>query len=332
VRGADAVSRALVSIILPAYNAEHFVGRALRSALEQTHRDLEIIVVDDGSIDGTATVIRGYRDPRIRYLYQPNRGQGPARNNGLRLSTGTYITFLDADDFYLATKVERQVALLEAHPEFGAAFCNAVHFYTGSPDRLFSRPARVTSGDIFPSLLRSSLVNPNTLMVRANVLKPNYFFCEERYYPEEWDLCLRLSRAGVQFGYADEDLVVVEIRENSNTTMEIQWILKKNAVGMLERLFAGMTDADRARFRADQVLRRSRAKLAAAYLVAGNKPAFRQIVSQTLPGSVAPIIGAAVSLVPTGIVRRAAVRLWRWRTFRSFSRRMTSGERSCAGA
>ena len=311
----------LVSIVMPAYNAERFIDRALESALHQTYANLEILVVDDGSQDRTAALIRSREDPRVRYLHQPNQGPGPARNKGIAASTGTYITFLDADDFYRPNKVERQVTLLEAHPEFGASFCNAVHFYSNAPDRLLGRSAGVQPGDIFPALLRSSLVNPNTLMIRGGVLRGRFTFCEERYYPEEWDLCLRLARAGVRFGYQDEDLVVVEIRENSNTTMEIQCILKRNALRMFEGLFAGMSDEERAVFGADGVLRRCKINLAAAYLLVADKTEFEKILPEVLPAPAAWALRTVVRATPSRTLRRVVDRLWRWRQVRSFSRR-----------
>lgn len=313
----------LVSIIVPAYNAERFIGRALESAVSQTYTNLEIVVIDDGSCDRTAEVIRGFRDPRIRYLHQPNLGQGRARNNGIRTSAGAYITFLDADDFYLPGKVGQQVAFLEAQREFGAVFCNVLHFYSHDPRRLFGRRPAVTGGDIFPALLHSSLINPNTLMVRGQILRSGFSFREDRYYPEEWDLYLRLSRSGVQFGYLDEDHVIVEVREDSNTTMDIQWILKRNALEMFEDLFAGMNEAERTRFHANRVLRRCRLNLAAAYLVVGNKDGFGEVISGVFPRLTARLLQTAVSVVPAGLLREASIRFWRWRQVRSFALRAT---------
>jgi len=310
----------LVSVIVPAYNAERFLGRALRSALEQTYGRLEIIVVDDGSTDRTAEIARGIPDGRLRYLHQPNQGQGPARNRGIRDSRGAYITFLDADDCYLAAKVARQVAWLEAHPEDGAVFCDALHFYAHDPSRVFRRPASLGDGDVFRALLRTSLINPNTLMVRGDVLRRGFFFCEDRYYPEEWDLCLRLARAGVRFGYVPEDLAVVEVREDSNTTMEIQWILKRNALAMFERLFGEMSAPERAAFDAPRILQRCRINLAAAYLANGDKAGFGQAIAQALPGPASLVLRAVVSAVPASAVKSSAIRLWRWRQRRSFGR------------
>lgn len=322
----------LVSVIVPAYNAERFLERSLRSALAQTYRNLEIVVVDDGSSDRTAEIARGTGDPRVRYLSQPNRGQGPARNNGIRASAGAYVTLLDADDYYLPEKVGRQVEFLEARPDCGAVFCDALHFFSEAPGRLYGRRADIPDGDVFRALLRSSLVNPNTLMVRGDILRGGFFFCEDRYYPEEWDLCLRLTRAGVRFGYQPEDLVVVEIRENSNTTMDIQWILKRNALEMFERLFVQMSDEERTAFGAADVLRRCRANLAAAYLAKGDKHGFGRVVADALPGPRALLARAAVAAIPAAVLRTLAVRIWRWRQRRSFSRRVRPAPERAAAA
>jgi len=309
----------LVSVIVPAYNAERFLGRALQSAADQTYPRCEIIVVDDGSGDRTAEIARSF--PRVRYLSQPNQGQGAARNHGIRASTGAYITFLDADDLYLPDKVGRQVMFLESHPEYGAVFCDALHFYSRNPRRLYGRRANLAGGDVFRALLRSSLVNPNTLMVHADALRGGLGFREDRYYPEEWDLCLRLSRAGVRFGYQPEDLVVVEVRDDSNTTMEIQWILKRNALGMFERLFAEMSDAERTALGAGRVLRRCKINLAAAYLANGDKAGFGEVIAEVLPGTRGAALRAAVAPFPPAVVKAAAIWAWRWRQRRSFTRR-----------
>jgi glycosyltransferase involved in cell wall biosynthesis len=99
--------RALVSAIIPVYNGERYLADAIRSVLEQEHRPLELIVVDDGSSDGSAAVARAF--PDVRYHYQPNGGIGAARNRGLELAQGTFIAFLDADDVWPLHKLALQV-------------------------------------------------------------------------------------------------------------------------------------------------------------------------------------------------------------------------------
>src|SRR5205823_9776536 len=181
---------ALVSVIIPACNAERYVGRALRSALGQTYSKLEIVLVDDGSTDSTARVVGEFRDPRIVYLYQENAGQGNARNHGLRVCKGEYVSFLDADDWYHPWKIGKQLAFLRDRPTYKVVYCNALHFYTEAPDRVYKKKHVHRSDQILPALLNSSYINPNTVLVARAVFDKCGGFVETRYYPEEWDLWL----------------------------------------------------------------------------------------------------------------------------------------------
>jgi len=101
--------RALISVVIPAFNYGHFVGDAVDSALAQTYRDIEVIVVDDGSTDDTQRVLKRFGS-RIRYVYQNNRGLSAARNTGVRLANGDWIALLDADDVWHPQKTEIQLA------------------------------------------------------------------------------------------------------------------------------------------------------------------------------------------------------------------------------
>lgn len=106
-----------VSVVIPLYNKVRYIKRTLDSVLAQTYTKFELLVVDDGSTDGSDDIVRGYADPRIRVIVQPNAGPGAARNNGMRHASCDIIAFLDADDVWLPTFLERSVALLEANPE-----------------------------------------------------------------------------------------------------------------------------------------------------------------------------------------------------------------------
>ena len=107
---------ALVSCIVPVFNGERYLGEALDSILAQQYRPLEVIVVDDGSIDGTAAIVRGYGD-RVRALRQPNAGAPAARNLGVQAARGAFIAFLDSDDLWHHDKLSRQMARFGARPE-----------------------------------------------------------------------------------------------------------------------------------------------------------------------------------------------------------------------
>jgi glycosyltransferase involved in cell wall biosynthesis len=107
-----------VSVIIPTYNCEQFLGRTIDSALRQTYRDFEIILVDDGSTDGTQSLVAGY-GKAVCYVYQPNQGASAARNTALSRASGEFIAYLDADDLWMPEKLARQVEFLDAHPSCG---------------------------------------------------------------------------------------------------------------------------------------------------------------------------------------------------------------------
>src|ERR1043166_1854397 len=113
----------LVSVVLPTYNRAHTLARAVRSVLAQSHRHLEIVVVDDGSTDATVALVQklALEDPRVRLVQQANRGPAAARNTGVRQARGEFVAFQDSDDEWLVEKLERQLAALERSP--GSAMC-----------------------------------------------------------------------------------------------------------------------------------------------------------------------------------------------------------------
>jgi glycosyltransferase involved in cell wall biosynthesis len=161
---------ALVSVIVPAYNAAQFIERTLRSAMAQTYTRLEILVVNDGSTDQTGSIVQSLagEDPRIRQIAMANRGVAHARNNGIAQSKGEFLAFLDADDLWHPTKVELQVASLcgDHGMQFSASY--AFHRTIDVSDRIVAHPRAVAcSGYIFSRHLFKKFVgNGSSLMVR----------------------------------------------------------------------------------------------------------------------------------------------------------------------
>jgi glycosyltransferase involved in cell wall biosynthesis len=119
--------RDLVSVIVPAFNAERYLGEAIKSALAQRYDPIEIIVVDDGSTDGTRALAEGFGPP-VRAIFQPNTGPGAARNRGVDAACGTWLTFLDADDLWLPGTIARRLAALAEEPEETAVFGRVQQF------------------------------------------------------------------------------------------------------------------------------------------------------------------------------------------------------------
>jgi glycosyltransferase involved in cell wall biosynthesis len=137
------VAAPLVSILVPAYNAAPWVGKALQSALAQTWRRIEVIVVDDGSTDETFALARQFAGPICRVVRQPHRGAAAARNRAYQDAHGDFIQYLDADDLLAPTKVEIQVHAALREKKDALTFSSITHFYDSFPCQPISHPARL---------------------------------------------------------------------------------------------------------------------------------------------------------------------------------------------
>jgi glycosyltransferase involved in cell wall biosynthesis len=191
----------MVSVIIPTFNRSTLVLKAIESALQQTYRDFEIIVIDDGSTDDTAERLAPYSD-RIRYFYQENRGPSAAQNKGIEVARGKWISILASDDLWLPTKLERQFrALAELGEEFGACFTDCS--YTGDPTLTLS--AFETVGLECPAefgpladpvkyiIARHPILYVQSMLVLRSVLEKLGRFDEQIALGEDTDLLFRLS-------------------------------------------------------------------------------------------------------------------------------------------
>jgi len=189
-----------VSIILPAYNHETYVGAAIQSALAQTLDDFELIIINDGSTDGTGMVIEQFADPRIRYFCQENQGLSAALNRGLSLARGEYFGFLPSDDVYEPEKLARQVAYLDAHPGIGLVFSHQTLIdAAGAPLRdqhveaWFGVPYE-TKEEIFPALFERNFLAAPTVLMRMVCFDRVGGFDESLTCAQDYDLWLRALR------------------------------------------------------------------------------------------------------------------------------------------
>lgn len=170
----------LVSVVIPVYNSAATVIDSLRSVLDQTHRNLEVLIIDDGGDDGSIDLCRAVEDPRIRILSQPNRGLAGARNTGIRQSRGAIVGFIDSDDLWHPTKVARHLEHLADSPEVGLSFSRSSFIdEAGHPLGIYQVP-RLTG--ITPQLLfcRNPISNGSCVLMRREVLDA-IAFEENRY-------------------------------------------------------------------------------------------------------------------------------------------------------
>jgi glycosyltransferase involved in cell wall biosynthesis len=202
-----------VSVVIPAFNAGGTIDAALQSVFAQTFRDFEVIVVDDGSTDDTASSVATWAD-RVICRSQPNHGPAHARNQGLRLSQGRFIAFLDADDVWLPRKLERQVAYFKRFPS--TALLHGAAIVSRSPLTAMLEIAEPASLDAaggppsnqFCAVFHDININTLTVMIRRDVLADVGTFDERReLHVEDWDLWLRIA-ARHPIGYLPMPLAI----------------------------------------------------------------------------------------------------------------------------
>jgi glycosyltransferase involved in cell wall biosynthesis len=216
----------LVTVVIPAYNAEAYIGKALGSALGQTYEPLEIIVVDDGSSDDTSGIVRR-AGSRVRLLRQENLGSGAARNRALAEARGDFVAFLDSDDVWHPRKLEFQIRHLLECRECIGVYCRKVELRQGAPEPDWSMPTfkvesasnagdAMASGWLYLELLRDSIVHTSTLTVPRDVLSRAGSFDESLRKGQDLDYWLRLSRMG-QIHQLDAVLSAYRIHASSTS-------------------------------------------------------------------------------------------------------------------
>jgi glycosyltransferase involved in cell wall biosynthesis len=207
----------LCSVIIPTYNHADYIERSISSALAQTLKEKEVIVVDDGSTDDTSERLRQYAG-RVTCLQKENGGLGAARNTGIRMSRGTYLQFLDADDSIAPGKLQTHVSFLEAHPEVDVVYsdCRVVDS-AGVEGPNASVP--VDPGqDVVRELLRHNLMPVHASVVRRSAVVAVGMFDECRTAQEDWDLWLRLAIRGSRFRYVSGNVAFYDQAGSLMTT------------------------------------------------------------------------------------------------------------------
>ncbi|ADC73014.1 glycosyl transferase family 2 [Thioalkalivibrio sp. K90mix] len=198
----------LVSVIMPAYNTAAYIAESVDSVLDQDYPGIELIVVDDGSTDGTVEVLRGYGD-RLTLLTQQNQGAAVARNAGIAAAQGDFIAFIDSDDVWLPGKLTAQVLYMQQHPEIGLVHTDFLAWKPDAkgqfapPHTLADPPVPVTetpgivpegSGWVYNQLLMESLPHTITVMMRRELVEQVGPFDPQLKRGQDYDYWIRASR------------------------------------------------------------------------------------------------------------------------------------------
>lgn len=197
-----------VSVILPTYNRAKIIQKSIESVLNQTVKDIELIIVDDGSNDNTKEVISEIKDSRIKYiLLEKNGGVSNARNIGMQNATGEWIAFEDSDDIWHPEKLQKQLEYAKDHTKCEVIYCaysitvSGVNYVV--PSRNYKRNLK---GYIYKDLLLKNTIGAPTLMFKRKILNENIRFCSELKSLEDWDFALLISK-NREVGFVSEVLV-----------------------------------------------------------------------------------------------------------------------------
>lgn len=183
---------------MPTYNGARrgFLLQAMESVLTQKYHNLELLVIDDGSTDGTAELCKSLRNPRIRYIYQENSGVSVARNNGIKQALGEYVCFLDDDDIWLPDKLSTQINFVTnlGDPNLGLCY-TALEIITKDGVRTGTVQSHHAYGNVFEELLCENLVDcTSSVLVPRGIFDKIGFFKPHLSYAEDYDLWLRIAK------------------------------------------------------------------------------------------------------------------------------------------
>ncbi|MBN2304804.1 MAG: glycosyltransferase [Anaerolineae bacterium] len=229
----------LVSIIIPTYNHRDYVMQTVDSGLNQTYPAIEVIVVDDGSTDGTGTLLTERYGDRIRYVYQENQGVGAARNNGAQIARGEFVHFCDADDQLLPEKVARCMAVFRDQPEIALVYTQCHYVEPDGRTIIPREQPELPAGDVFCQLLhgpRGNFVPQCTPLIRRQAVLDVGGFSQQLRAAEDWDMWLRLA-ARYPFGVVNEPLALYRMLPNAMHTDPVRMATARLQVIQMARSY-----------------------------------------------------------------------------------------------
>jgi glycosyltransferase involved in cell wall biosynthesis len=227
-----------VSIVIPAYNAMTYLPDTLTSVFQQTFSNFEVLLVDDGSTDSIQTwVTQTVHDPRVKLISQTNQGLSSARNTGITHSQSEYIAFLDADDLWHPTKLEQQVAWLDAHPDIGLIYnWTALIDSTGNPTgRVLGNPIE---GNVFVEMLQRNIIDCPSVLVRRQCFdQVGLFDCKLRSV-EDWDMWIRIAAV---YPFAVTPLPLVYYRQHPSNMSKNWRVMEQSFQQVITKAFASVS-------------------------------------------------------------------------------------------
>ncbi len=222
-----------VSVVIPAYNSMLYLPETVESVLKQTFSDFEVLIVNDGSSDQIVEWASGLVDPRVKLISQENQGTPGARNTGIAHAQGEYVAFLDADDLWEPTKLEKQVRCLEDNPAVGL-----VNTWTVLVDQLGLPTGKVATpqaeGDVWKQISVYQFLICSSVLVRRCCFETVGLFDRNLLFSEDWDLWIRIA-SHYSFAVIKQPLVRYRVHPNNKSK---DWrMLLQDAHTIIERAF-----------------------------------------------------------------------------------------------
>lgn len=180
----------LISVIVPAYNAEASIKSTIDSIINQTYKKIEVLVVDDGSKDSTSEIVESYKDDRIKLIKKENGGVSSARNLGIKKSKGDYVAFCDSDDVWSLDKLEKQVAVINSFNDVDFVGCNR----NGEKTRVLFNSYNTTKKIKFSDLLLRTFPQTSTAIIKRTVFNDVGMYDENQKYAEDGNLWFRICK------------------------------------------------------------------------------------------------------------------------------------------
>lgn len=198
-----------VSVLIPVYNGSKYISAAIESVLAQTFKDIEIIVIDDGSLDETAAIVKRYE--HVRYIYQNHSGVSAARNRALKEARAELISFLDSDDLILPTKIEKQLAYLDEYPECEIVFCPYQNFSSLRVEDMTQRQRQI--------MREENIICLAGALIRASLFERWGKFSLKRNYGEDTEWLTGVKIGGVNMSHSIEDKLYLRRIHNENLSL-----------------------------------------------------------------------------------------------------------------
>jgi len=269
-----------VSVVIPTYNSARYLTEAIDSVLAQSFKDFEVLVIDDGSTDETESLIQRY-GAEVRYVRQQNSGVAIARNRGIEQSRGRYVSFLDADDTWSASKLERQLAAMSENRQY--RICYSAFTVVASD----LAPIGVTRSCRQADALEDLLLRGNVVATPSTVMGERSLFIEAGGFDPalsqcaDWDMWVRLAALS-DFLYVDEPLV--NYRQHGENMSRDATLLERDSLRVLEKGFAMSALTDRLRSHRRPAFARNYMVLAGTYFHARRYGDFIRCAARAIAG------------------------------------------------